>query len=81
MRNSCGGALHSDAIEPGWTDTPGERAFASEEELRAGGEALPLGRLGSAQDIAKAVAFLVSADASYITGAAIPVDGGISLIR
>jgi len=73
--------IRVNAIEPGWTDTPGERAFASEEELRAGGEALPLGRLGSAQDIAKAVAFLVSADASYITGAAIPVDGGISLIR
>jgi 3-oxoacyl-[acyl-carrier protein] reductase len=36
-----------------------------------------LGRMGSADDIAAAVDFLVSDDASYITGATIPVNGGL----
>ncbi len=50
--------IRVNAIEPGWIDTPGERSFATEEELRAGGAGLPLGRLGSAEDIAKAVGVL-----------------------
>jgi glucose 1-dehydrogenase len=73
--------IRVNAVEPGWTDTPGERSFATEEELREGGAALPLGRLGAPADIAKAVAFLVSDDAGYITGTVLSVDGGISLIR
>lgn len=39
----------------------------------------PLGRLGTADDIAKVVAFLFSEDAGWITGAVIPVDGGLTL--
>jgi glucose 1-dehydrogenase len=73
--------IRVNAVEPGWTDTPGERSFATEAELLAGGAGLPLGRLGSPEDIAKAVAFLVSDDAAYITGTVLSVDGGISLVR
>ncbi len=73
--------IRVNAIEPGWTDTPGERSFASEEQIRVEGAKLPLGRLGSATDIAKAVAFLVSEDASYITGTVLGVEGGITLVR
>jgi glucose 1-dehydrogenase len=73
--------IRVNAIEPGWIDTPGERAFASEDQLREEAAKLPLGRLGRAEEIAKAVAFLVSEDASYITGSILQVDGGISLIR
>jgi glucose 1-dehydrogenase len=73
--------IRVNAIEPGWIDTPGERNFASEEELREEGAKLPLGRLGRPEEIAKAVAFLVSEDASYITGSVLRVDGGISLVR
>jgi 3-oxoacyl-[acyl-carrier protein] reductase len=36
----------------------------------------PLGRIGEAEEIAKVIAFLASNDASFITGAAIPVSGG-----
>ena len=36
-------------IQPGWTDTPGERKFASEETLRQAGAKIPLGRLGTRQ--------------------------------
>jgi glucose 1-dehydrogenase len=71
--------IRVNAIEPGWIDTPGERAFATEDQLRDEGAKLPLGRLGRAEEIAKAVAFLVSEDASYITGSILKVDGGISL--
>jgi len=40
---------------------------------------VPLGRLGSADEIAATVAFLASPDAAYITGAVIPVDGGLGM--
>ncbi|HVW87651.1 MAG TPA: SDR family oxidoreductase, partial [Bryobacteraceae bacterium] len=73
--------IRVNAIEPGWIDTPGERNFATEDQIRAEGAKLPLGRLGRAREIAKAVAFLASDDASYITGSILLVDGGISLVR
>jgi NAD(P)-dependent dehydrogenase (short-subunit alcohol dehydrogenase family) len=38
----------------------------------------PLGRIGTSEDITKAAAFLVSDDASWMTGAAIPIDGGFT---
>jgi len=72
--------IRVNAIEPGWIDTPGERAFATEDQLHEEGAKLPLGRLGRAEEIAKAAAFLVSEDASYITGSILKVDGGISLL-
>ncbi len=73
--------IRVNAIEPGWIDTPGERAFATEQQIREEGARLPLGRLGRAEEIAKAAAFLVSEDASYITGTILQVDGGVSLVR
>lgn len=71
--------INVNIINPGWIDTPGERAFASEEELMAAGKAIPWGRLGAPADIAAAVAFLVSDEADYITGATLRVDGGYVL--
>ncbi|MEC9175646.1 MAG: SDR family oxidoreductase, partial [Pseudomonadota bacterium] len=41
--------------------------------------AVPLGRLGQPEDLAGAVAFLVSADAGYITGQVISVSGGLTM--
>jgi glucose 1-dehydrogenase len=71
--------INVNMVNPGWIDTPGERRFSSEEQLRDGGKRIPWGRLGSPEDIGKAVAFLASNDADYITGATLRVDGGFLL--
>lgn len=51
----------------------------SAEDLQALADETPLGRIGTPQDVAKAVKFLISDDASFITGQNLIVDGGISL--
>ena len=73
--------INVNIIEPGWTDTPGERNFYTEEQLDAGGKQLPWGRLGTIHDIGHAAAFLCSSTADYITGACLRVDGGLWLPR
>ncbi len=73
--------INVNAINPGWIDTPGERAFFSEAEIQAGGAKLPWGRIGTIDDIGKAAVFLASADADYITGSMLRVDGGMFLAR
>ncbi len=71
--------IRVNCVEPGWTDTPGERAFASEEQIREQGARLPWGRLASAEEIASAIGFLVSSRATYVTGSVLKVDGGLTL--
>ena len=66
-------------IYPGWTDTPGERKYFSEEALRQGGEQMPLGRLARPEEIARGVLFLVDPASEYITGSTLSVDGGGAL--
>ena len=74
--------IRVNTIEPGWIDTPGERMYASEEEIQAAAEQLPLKRLGRPEDIAQAVIFLASdADSSYVTGSSFRIDGGYILPR
>jgi len=76
-----GQRININVVLPGWIATPGERSFYSEEELQEGGRLLPWGRLGMPDDIAKAVAFLASDDADYITGTELRVDGGYVVAR
>jgi 3-oxoacyl-[acyl-carrier protein] reductase len=66
------------AIAPGFIETDMTVAVrnAAEAEIK---KRIPLKRLGRAEDIAAAVAFLVSEDASYITGQILTVDGGLTL--
>jgi len=71
--------INVNIINPGWIDTPGERKYATEEEIREGAKRLPWKRLGTIEDIGKAAAFLTSDDADYITGATLRVDGGLML--
>jgi glucose 1-dehydrogenase len=72
----CSHHINVNAIEPGWIDTPGEHVTFSDATIAAEGEKLPWGRLGLPDDIGRAVAFLASDDADYITGSVLPVDGG-----
>jgi glucose 1-dehydrogenase len=62
-------------INPGWIDTPGERNFATEQELAAAAQALPWRRLGRPSEIGRVAAFLASDDASFVSGAVFRADG------
>jgi len=68
--------INVNIIEPGWIDTPGEHESFSTAVVEEKAAALPWGRLGTPADIGKAVAFLASDDADYITGTIVRVDGG-----
>jgi meso-butanediol dehydrogenase/(S,S)-butanediol dehydrogenase/diacetyl reductase len=63
---------------PGLTDTPMvESIMGNEEVLKKGLERIPMKRVARPEEIASVIAFLASEDASYVTGAALPVDGGL----
>lgn len=64
------------AVAPGFIDTDMTRALA-EKQRQALVAQIPLGRLGSGEDVASTVAFLASAGAAYITGELIHVNGGL----
>ena len=66
-------------VHPGWTDTPGERKFFFEDELKARGSELPWGRLARPDEIARAVVFMCDPGSDYINGATISIDGGALL--
>jgi glucose 1-dehydrogenase len=72
--------INVNQVDPGWVNTPGELEHYTEAQLRAAGAAtIPWGRLATPEEIAKAVRFLVSPDADYVTGAELLVDGGFVL--
>ena len=64
------------AVSPGLVRTTATRATWEGDDGQAAGAALPIGRLTEADDIAAAVAFLLSEDARQITGLTLDVDGG-----
>jgi NAD(P)-dependent dehydrogenase (short-subunit alcohol dehydrogenase family) len=77
--------IRVNAVSPGSTDTPGlSELFASgesgAERLKMIPKMVPLGRLGTPAEIAKAVVFLASDDSSYITGTELFVDGGFAQV-
>jgi NAD(P)-dependent dehydrogenase (short-subunit alcohol dehydrogenase family) len=77
--------IRVNAVSPGSTDTPGlSNLLASgetgQERLKMISSAVPLGRLGTPDEIAKAVVFLASDDSSYITGTELFVDGGVAQV-
>jgi len=64
---------------PGWTDTPGERKFFTEEVLKEASAALPWGRLARPEEIARGILFLVDPASDYVNGSTLVIDGGTSL--
>jgi len=71
--------ININAVAPGAVDTPGATGSSSEEVKNQTVAAIPLGRMGLAEDIANAVVFLASEKADYIVGQTIIVDGGWTL--
>ncbi|WP_251439069.1 SDR family NAD(P)-dependent oxidoreductase [Microbacterium sp. USTB-Y] len=72
--------VRANAVVPGWIETPMSTRAQEDQGRRAAIDArIPLGRWGQADDVARAVRFLVSEDAGYITGALLNVDGGYSI--
>ena len=65
-------------VAPGGIATPGVAAMSgtSSDDIRAAGSAVPMGRWGEPDDIAKAVLFLASELSTYMTGSMVVVDGG-----
>jgi NAD(P)-dependent dehydrogenase (short-subunit alcohol dehydrogenase family) len=77
--------IRVNAVSPGSTDTPGLNELLASSEtgqqrLQMISNSVPLGRLGTPDEIAKAVLFLASDDSSYITGTELFVDGGFAQV-
>jgi NAD(P)-dependent dehydrogenase (short-subunit alcohol dehydrogenase family) len=77
--------IRVNAISPGPVETPifgkmGLSKNAADDFLKDAATRIPLGRIGSADEVAGAAVFLASADASFITGSEIAVDGGFAQV-
>jgi NAD(P)-dependent dehydrogenase (short-subunit alcohol dehydrogenase family) len=77
--------IRVNAVSPGTVDTPGlsellASAETGQQRLKMIANAVPLGRFGTPDEIARAVVFLASDDASYITGTELFVDGGFAQV-
>lgn len=70
--------ITANVVAPGFIETD-MTAELPEEQQAAMRKQIPAGRYGSAEEVAKAVAWLASDEAAYISGAVIPVDGGLGM--
>jgi NAD(P)-dependent dehydrogenase (short-subunit alcohol dehydrogenase family) len=73
--------IRVNAVSPGPIDTPLlNQTFANPDHMKALTSTVPMGRVGRPEEIAKAVVFLASADASFVTGIELFVDGGAAQV-
>ena len=73
--------IRVNVVIPAVVETPGTAGMLADEASRQNTEKLiPMGRVGQPEELANAILFLASDEASYITGAALPVDGGRSAV-
>jgi len=77
------GAPHGirvNCVIPGFVDSPMTRTGYGDDAFEGWNKVCPLGRAGTPEDIARAMLFLASDDAAFITGVALPVDGGRTIL-
>ncbi|MFD3744948.1 glucose 1-dehydrogenase [Nocardia sp. NPDC058633] len=72
--------IRVNSVSPGYIDTPAFRAELSDAARLGVARLSPAGRVGSSEDVAAAVAFLASAEAGYINGHDLRVDGGLTAV-
>jgi NAD(P)-dependent dehydrogenase (short-subunit alcohol dehydrogenase family) len=72
--------IRVNVVSPGPIQTPGFDVFANDEVKQYMKSIVPLGRIATADEVAKAVLFLASDDASYVAGVELFVDGGLAQI-
>ncbi len=70
--------IRINVLSPGHTETPGLSTLADQSVRDMMKANVPLGRMGTSDDLAKAAVFLASEDSSYITGIELFVDGGVA---
>jgi 3-oxoacyl-[acyl-carrier protein] reductase len=70
--------ITANVVAPGFVDTDMTAGLPDDRKAAILGQ-VPLGRLATAEEVAATVAFLAGPDAAYITGAVIPVDGGLGM--
>lgn len=75
------GEFRSNGVAPGMTDTPRLAGFASSENGQHILGRIPLGRMGSPDDMAMAILFLLSPLGAYVNGVFLPVDGGWTITQ
>ena len=77
--------IRVNAVSPGFIDTPGLNELLGSSEtgrqrLKMISNAVPVGRLGKPEEVAKAVVFLASDESSFVTGTELFVDGGFAQV-
>ncbi|MFD3425702.1 glucose 1-dehydrogenase [Nocardia fluminea] len=72
--------IRVNSVSPGYIDTPAFRAELSDAAQQGVAALSPAGRVGTAQDVAAAVAFLASPDAAFVNGHDLRVDGGLTAV-
>ena len=75
-----GSGIRINVLSPGHVETPGLSRLMSADEKAAAVALVPLGRIGTPDDLGKAAVFLASDDSAYITGIELFVDGGVAQI-
>jgi NAD(P)-dependent dehydrogenase (short-subunit alcohol dehydrogenase family) len=73
-----GSGVRINVLSPGHTDTPGLATLLTDEQKQGIATTIPLERLGTADDLARAAVFLASDDSAYINGIELFVDGGVA---
>jgi 2-hydroxycyclohexanecarboxyl-CoA dehydrogenase len=81
-RESARAGINVNCVAPGLTDTPmlANVSEGNEKLMAAIIRSIPLGRVGTPLEVARAVLFLASSDADYITGQTLSVNGGLSMV-